>query len=224
MDTLSREQVDRLAEDIAFMKKAIEKNSSVLQQIDFGASLRLMCLLTALSVFVFSGLFHFLIRYFGNFSVIPVTVKAVSFCAMALVLIGLGIQKNFGILKSARSTVPGMSMFALIKEYYSVRMYHHFIPVGLTLLFLGGYAVATGNFRFLVPLLSIYIGLIYNSISLLLRIDDLFFSAYWFTVTGCIVLVFHTMSPLLALCLTLGCGLLLQALIWYLPRKKRAEG
>jgi hypothetical protein len=223
MDALSREQVDRLAEDISFMKKAIEKNSSILKQIDFGASLRLMCLLTSVSIFFFSGLFHILIRQFGSYSAIPITIKAVSFCAIALVLIGLGILKNTGILKSARSAAPGMSILALIKEYYSVRMYHHFLPAGLAFLFLGGYAATTGNSRFLVPLLSIFAGIIYNSISLLLRMDELLFATYWFIVTGCIVLVFNTMSPLLALSLTMGFGLLIMAAMWYLPRKKRAE-
>jgi len=53
----------------------------------------------------------------------------------------------------------------------------------------------------------------------MLRLDELLWTSYWFIVTGCIVMVFNTISPLLSLCLTLGCGLLLTSAMWYVPRK-----
>jgi hypothetical protein len=37
------------------------------------------------------------------------------------------------------------------------------------------------------------------------------------------VLVFNTISLLLSLCLTLGCGSLLLSAMWYLPQKKHLE-
>jgi hypothetical protein len=111
----------------------------------------------------------------------------------------------------------------LIKEYFSARMYHHFIPMGLVFLFACAYAVATGNVRFVVPIFSISAGLIYNSLDAFLRIDEILLTSYWFIVTGCIVLVFNTISPLLSLSLTVGCGMLLLSAIWYMPQKKRAE-
>jgi hypothetical protein len=224
MDALSREQVDQLAEDISYVKKAIEKNSSILQRIDFPSSLRLVSLLTALSIFFFCGLIHFMIKHFGGFSGIPTATKAVFFSAIALVFIVIGFIKNSGILKSARTANPGISISRLIKEYYSVRMYHHFIPMALVFVFACAYAVATGNIRMIIPILSISAGLIYNSLDTLLRIDEFLLTSYWLIITGCIVLVFNTISPLLALCLTLGCGMLLLSAIWYLPRKKRVEG
>jgi len=42
MEPLNREQLDQLAEDIAFVKKAIEKNSSIYSGSIFVLSLRLM--------------------------------------------------------------------------------------------------------------------------------------------------------------------------------------
>jgi hypothetical protein len=225
MDALSREQVDRLAEDISFVKKAIEKNSSILRQIDFRSSLRLVTLLTAVSIFFFCGLFHFLMKHFGSFSGIPTSMKAVSFCAIALVAVVIGIIKNAGVLKSARTLDPGISLLRLIREYYSVRLYHHFFPMGLVFLFACSYAVVTGNPRFLIPILSICAGLLYNSLDTLIRIDEFLWTSYWFIVTGCIVLVFNSISPLLGLSLTLGCGMLLLSAIWYVPpHKKHAEG
>jgi hypothetical protein len=224
MDTLSREQVDKLAEDISFVKKAIEKNSSILRQIDFRSSLRLVSLVSGLSVFFFCGLFHLMMKHFNGFSGIPTSLKAIAFSAIALIAIVLGFLKNTGILKSARSASPGISLARILKEYYSARMYHHFIPTGLVLIFSCIYAVYIGNSRLIIPFFSIGAGLIYNSLSTFLRIDEFLFISYWFIVTGCIVLVFNSISPLLGLCLTIGCGLLLLSAIWYvLPHKKHAE-
>jgi hypothetical protein len=219
MEALSREQVDKLAEDIAFVKKAIEKNSSILQRIDFRSSLRLITLLSALSIFFFSGLFHLLIKHFGDFSSIPQSIKAIVFCGIALVAAALGFLKNSGILKSMRTLEPGITLSRLIREYYSVRMFHHFIPLGLVFLFSCAYTISAGNSRFLIPILSIGAGLVYNSLDTLLRLDEFLLTSYWFIITGCIVLVFNTISPLLSLCLTLGCGLLISSAMSYMPQK-----
>jgi hypothetical protein len=223
MEALNREQVDRLAEDIAFVKKAIEKNSSIVQRMDFRSSLRLVTLLTALSTFFFCGLFHVLIKHFCGFSGIPLPIKAVIFCAIALAAVVIGLLKNSGVLKSARNVEPGISLVRLIREYCSIRMFHHFVPMGLVLIFSCAYAVGTGNIRFVIPLLSIGAGLVYCNLDTMLRLDEFLWASYWFIVTGCIVLVFNTISPLLSLCLTLGCGLLVLSAMWYLPQKKGTE-
>jgi hypothetical protein len=224
MDALSREQIDRLAEDISFVKKAIEKNSSILQRIDFRSSLRLVALVCGLSVFLFCGLFHFFIKHYNGFSGIPTSIKAALFCAIAFIAIVLGVLKNTGILKSARSVNPGISLAHLVKEYFSsIRLFHHFFPTGLVVLFSCMYVVNIGHPRLIIPFFSIGAGLIYNSLSTFLRIDEFLLISYWFILTGAIVLVFNSISPLLALCLTLGCGMLLLSAIWYLPHKKHVE-
>jgi uncharacterized membrane protein YjjP (DUF1212 family) len=223
MADLSREHIDQLAEDIAFVKKAIEKNSSILQRIDLRSSLRLMALLTAIAIFFFCGLFHMLIKHFGGFSGIPVSIKAMIFSAIALATATLGLLKNSGVLKSARTVEPGISLMSLIREYYSIKLYHHFIPLGVVMLFSCAYAVNSGNPRFIIPILSIGAGLIWNSFDTLLRLNEFLCVSYWYIAAGCIVLVFNSISPLLSLCLTLGCGLLLLSAIWYLPRKRRTE-
>ena len=223
METLNQEQLDQLAEDITFVKKAIEKNSSILKRIDFRSSLRLMALLTALAIFFFCGLFYALDKHFGGFAEIPLSIKAIVFCAIALVTVTLAFLKNSGVLKSARTVDPGISLMRLIREYYSIKLYHHFIPMGIVFLFSCAYVVYTGNSRFVIPILSIGAGLIWNTFDTLLKLDEFLWTSYWYIVTGCIVLVFNTISPLLSLCLTLGCGLLILSAMWYMPQKKRVE-
>jgi len=224
MNSLTPEQVDKFAEDISFVKKAIEKNSSILRQIDFRSSLRLVVLMTALATFLFCGVFHVLMKHFGSFSAIPTAIKAIVFCAIAFVVAIIGIAKNTGVLKNARTFDPGMSLVRLMKEYYSFRLYHHFVPMALVIAFSCMYTVAIGQSRFLVPIISIGIGLIYNSYDTLLNIDEFLWISYWFIVTGCIVMVYNSISPLLGLSLTIGGGLLLLSAIWYLPQKKMRAG
>jgi hypothetical protein len=223
MDAISRDQIDQLAQDISFVKKAIEKNSSILNQIDFRSSLRLTVLLSAVSIFLFCGLLHLLSRHFGGFTLIPASIKALVFCAAALDLMLLGILKNAGVLKSARTYDPGISLFRLMREYYSGRMYNHFIPTGIVLFFACIYAWKTGHACLLIPFVSIGAGLLYNTFNTFLRIDEFLILGYWFIVTGGILVVFNSISPLLELLLTLGCGMLLLSAIWYLPKKNRME-
>jgi hypothetical protein len=224
MDALSRDQMDQMAEDISYVKKAIEKNISILRQIDFRSSLRLVSLISACAIFLFCGLFHMLVRHSGSFAAVPTPIKAIFFSTIALIAIVLGFIKNTGILKSARSLQPSISLFRLLREYYSTRILRQLFPLGLVFIFACAYAVATGNSRLIIPILSIGAGLIYCSLDTLLRIDEFLYSGYWFIITGCIVMVFNTVSPLLSLALTFGCGLLLLSAIWYLPQKKQTEG
>jgi hypothetical protein len=91
------------------------------------------------------------------------------------------------------------------------------------ILFSCTYAVGTGNSRFVIPILSIGLGLLLNSFDVMLRINEYLWLGYWLAATGCILLVFNAVSPLLGLSVTLGCGLLLLAVLWYLPPKKRME-
>jgi hypothetical protein len=224
MESLTKEQLDQLTQDISFVRKAIEKNSSILNQIDFRSSMRLTVLLSTLSVFLFCGIGQVLIRHFGGFGAIPASVKVVGLCVIALDATILGILKNTGVLRSARAFDPKISLFRLIREYYSARMYHQFIPTGVVLLFGCIYAALMGHSRLIIPIISIGAGLLYNTYHSLLRIDEFLLMAYWFIVTGCILIVFSSVSPLLGLGVTLGCGLLLLSVIWYLPQKKRVEG
>jgi hypothetical protein len=224
MDTIPREQVDQLAQDIAFVKKAIQMNSSILQKIDFRSSLRLVVLLSAVSIFLFSILFHMLSARYHGFAGIPGTTKVVIYSAIALVAIILGILKNTGLLKSARAMEPGIPLMHLVREYYSIRIYSHFIPIGLVFVFFIACAVATGHLQLIVPLFAIAAGLIYNSLDALLRIKEFLWTSYWFMITGCILFVYSATPPLLGVCITFGCGLMLLSAIWYMPRNNRVEG
>jgi hypothetical protein len=223
MDTFSREQVDQFIEDISFVRKAIQKNTSVLQQMDFRTSLRLTVLLSAIGTFVFCGLFHIVIGRFGGFSAIPTAIKAILFSAVALAFILIGLVKNSGIMKSARSIDPRISIMRLMREYYTIRVYHHFVPLVMVMAFSVIYAGVSGNFQMIIPLLAIGAGLVFNGLGALLRVDEFFWAGYWLLVTGAIVLVYHAISPLLALSLTGGGSLLLLAVALYLPQKKHQE-
>ena len=223
MEDLSREQISQIAEDISFVKRAIEKNASILNRIDFRTSLRLTILLSAVSIFLFCGVFQMLLRHFGRFAAIPTTYKVIGVCAIALDFILLGVIKNTGVLKSARSFEPGMTWFRLIREYYSARMYHQFIPTGLVMLFACVYAGVHGQSHLIIPILSIGAGLLYNTFHSWLRIDEFLAMAYWLIISGCVIIVFNPASAFLSLASTLGCGLLLLTIIWYLPQKKRTE-
>jgi hypothetical protein len=223
MEQFSPEQVERFAEDIAFVRRAIQKNISVLQQMDFRSSLRLTVLLAAIGTFLFCALFHFAMKHFGGYAAIPVTIKVILFSTLALVAAAIGLVKNSGIMKSARTADPSVSLSRLMREYYTIKVYHHFVPLVLVIAFGVIYASVTGAPQLVIPIAAIGVGLVCNSFGSLLRVDEFLWASYWLIVTGGIVLIFHSISPLLGISLTAGCALLLTAAALYLPQKKQQE-
>lgn len=223
MDDISREQMERFIEDISFVKTAIQKNVSILQQLDYRPSLRFVALMSAIATFFFSGVFSLLIKNYGSYMLIPITIKTIVFCAIAFLFIVFGIMKNSGILKSARTIDPGYSLGRLIREYFTVRIYHLFLPLGLVVAFCIAYAALSGGAHYIIPILAIGAGLIYNCFGTLLRLDEMLWAGYWFLLTGAIVLIFNTIPVLLSISLTMGCGLVILSVAMYLPQKNRRE-
>lgn len=142
---------------------------------------------------------------------------------MAVAFVLLGVIKRSGLLKYGRSAKPDFSLFLLLREYYTLHLWHLFIPIGLALLFSCTYATVTGNVHFVIPIFSIGIGLLYNCIATLLRLDDFLWSGYWFLAAGCVFMVFNTVPLLLSTAIVFGFGFLLMAAIMYMPHNKRAE-
>ena len=62
MKTIDNKQVEKLLEDIASIKEVINKNKPILQQVADLTHFRLLSLLSAISVAIFSILFYFLLN------------------------------------------------------------------------------------------------------------------------------------------------------------------
>ena len=71
MKTIDNVQVEKALEDIVSIKKIINRNKPIFQQLLDFTHYRLVIMLAGISVIVYSMLFYFLMGYYGSYEAIP---------------------------------------------------------------------------------------------------------------------------------------------------------
>lgn len=223
MTQITEQQVKQLFEDITYVRQAIQKNTSIIQQMDFHSSLRLLSVTSGSAILLFSGLFYLLINHFGSYCAIPQMVRYGIYTAIAIITLLLGLMKQTLVLRSARKVQPNISLFKLAKEYYSLRVYHMYVPLFLCAAFLTGYCIYGNNSHYIIPIVSLALGFYYIQFGTLLRFNEALIAGYWMIISGSVVTLYNSLSPMFSLPLTLGIGLILFGLGLYIHPEPSAE-
>lgn len=224
MDTINEGQIDRLLEDISAIKNVINKNKPLLRQVLNPAHFRLFTLLAAISVIGFAMLIFSLIQYYGAFSTIPRTTRYFIFAAMAADFILMQILKRRTFLKTGRRIDPTFTIARLLKEFFSDRIAHVYVPIMVLIIFLSIYLIDKGIPNYIVPAGAIGIGLLYNFIGSLTDIRPYLMVGYWFLITGMGVLIFNNIPVPISISVTFGCGLLIFSALGCLSARTHQKG
>ena len=223
MQTINHAQVEQLLEDIASIKSVIDKNKPVLQQVLDLRHFRLLMLLFGISVIAFSLLFFFLSAGYGGFSTIPAQLRYCLYLAMAADAVFLQIFKQRSYLKAVKAIDPRLTLGWWLKELFSHRIMHLFVPIDILIAVFSVYFSLQGIPYFIIPMLSIAMGLFLNMCALI-HIKHSLISGYWFLLTGILTMIFPMIPGPVALCITIGCGSLLVSGIGFLEsRANRGE-
>lgn len=209
MDIINGGQIDKLLEDISSIKNVITKNKPLLQQVLNPAHFRLFTLLAAISVIGFSMLIFFLMQHYGSFSSIPRTTRYVIFAAMAADFVFMQILKRRTFLKTGKRIDPTFTIGRLLKEFFTDRIAHVYVPMMVLIIYLTIYFINKNVPYYIVPAGSIGIGLLYNFIGSLTEIRQYLIVGYWFLITGMGVLIFNSIPVPISISITFGCGLLI---------------
>lgn len=209
MDALNGGQIDKLLEDISSIKNVINKNKPLLKQVLDPAHFRLFTLLAAVGVIGFAMLIFFLMQHYGSFSAIPRTTRYVIFTAMAADFIFMQVLKRRTFLKTGKRIDPTFTFGRLLKEFFTDRIAHVYVPIMLLIIFLSIYFINKSVPHYIVPTGAIGIGLLYNFIGSLTDIRPYLMVGYWFLITGMGVLIFNNIPVPISISITFGCGLLI---------------
>ncbi len=209
METINKGQIERLLEDISEIKSVISKNKPLLQQVLMPSHFRLFSFLAGISIIGFAMLIYFLTQHYGNFSAIPRTARYLIFAAMAADWFFLQWMKRRTFLTTGKRIDPTFTIGRLLKEFFSYRIAHVYVPMMLLMIFLSVYFIYAGIPYYIVPAGSIGVGLLYNFIGSFTVIRQYLILGYWFLISGVGVLIFSTIPAAISLSITLGCGLLL---------------
>jgi hypothetical protein len=209
MDTLNGGQIEKLLEDISSIKSVINKNKPLLQQILNPAHSRLFTLLAAISIIGFASLIFLLMQHYGSFSSIPRTTRYIIFAAMAADWVFMQILKRRTFLNTGKRIDPTFTIGRLLKEFFTYRIAHVYVPVMLLIIFLIVYFIYENIPYYIVPAVSIGVGFLYNFIGSFTEIRQYLILGYWFLITGVGVIIFNSIPAPISLSITLGCGLLI---------------
>lgn len=209
MVTINGGQIEKLLEDISSIKSVINKNKPLLQQVLNPAHFRLFTLLAAISIIGFCLLIYFLMQHYGNFSSIPRATKFIIFAAMAADWIFMQIMKRRTFLRTGKRIDPTFTIGRLLKEFFTYRIAHVYVPMMILIIFLSIYFIYQDVPYYIVPVLSIGVGLLYNFIGSFTEIRQYLILGYWFLITGIGVIIFNTIPAPISLSITVGCGLLI---------------
>lgn len=216
MGAVNQDQLQRLIEDMDTIKSVLKKNAPILHQIMLPRHFRLTSLLAGLAVIVISLVYYYLMTRFGGYDAIPLSLRRLLIGLVIVAWVLLGLVKNLTWTRSLTRVDPSMTYRAAMREFFSPRVMHIYLPVMVLIVALVVFLIMVDLLYYIVPTLSIGISLVYIYLGAVTAIRLYLLTGYWCFVTGLIVL-FIPLTPPVALSLTVGCGFLLFALM---PEKR----
>jgi len=223
MSSISENEIDKLLGDIKSIKNVIGRNQPLIQQIMLPANFRMTSFLIGLSVIGFSLVFYFLIDKYGSYDGIPDGIRSLMWFLLIVDYILLGILKRFFWLRSVKRFDRDITFSQIVRELYSVQAYHAWVPLVFLMILISIYLVFRGQAYYVVPTISIGMGIGYNLLGALTAIRQYLIAGWWLIISGAGVLVFPDLSVVIALIVSLGCGLLLFAIISAPPSASTEE-
>lgn len=212
MVTANDKQIDQLIEEISAIKTVIKKNKSLLRQILLPANFRLLALLTGINIILFSMIFYYLMDVYGVYAFIPGYIKLTLMIAMVVDCIFLAIMKFSNFIKSLLEIDYRYTFGRLMKEFFSFRIVHVYAPLYGLALFLCIYLAKQSNAYYIIPTISITMGLMYNSLGSIIEVKQYLLVGYWLILTGMCIVLFSSIPAPVAVSISMGCGILLFAL------------
>ncbi len=218
-----REDIMRLAEDLAFIKKAVNKSGSILQYMEVSKALRLVALITGALLIIFPALFYFFILKYGGYELIPAQVKLVLYIAIGLAFVAVGALKIRNFFVRAREINEQITLIQFVEAIYTDRFLTLLIPFFLTLIILPLYFSFSGLEQLAMPLLMIFFALLCFALSILFYMQEMVLLGTWLLLTGIVFLIWLPgLAVLLQLMIGFGIGFLIMAAGSYLPRRRKA--
>lgn len=212
MVTIDNRQIENLLEDIASIKSVINKNKPLIHQILMPRHFRLFSLIAGISVLVFCFLIYFLIAHYESYATIPKNIKGIIYGLMALDWMLLVFLKYSRWGKSLMKIDRTFTLGRAIDEFFSYRIMHVYFPLA-AIMFILCFRIAKVDAYYIIPIISIGTGLLYNFIGSITEIRQWLVGGYWFLIAGIAILLADPIPATLALAVTMGCGCLLFAAV-----------
>ncbi len=199
--------VERIIDDLKFIKTAIVKSSSIMRWLPLSRVMRKVYLMTGLVITVLCGTLHLLIRRHGSLAQSPVWARITLLGFGIVAFLCIAVYKAVGILAGARKIRSGYTLPRLVKEVYSGQAVLILVPFVVATAGVVTFLAVRGLSAYVVPSLAVLFGLMFNALVTVFCLKELIIGGDWLIVTGVLALFLgEGLDSLLGLILTFGLG------------------
>ena len=220
MNSVDEKQIEKLLEDITSIKEVISDNKPLIRQMLLPVHFRVITLIAGVATIGLSALYYILLKQYGSYDLIPPYLQWISFGLVVIAYLTVVILKRILWMRSLKQIDSSYTFGKLIKNIYSYQLLHLWVPIMVGTLLFSLYFYHIGMPRYIVTATAFGLGIIYNSIGSLTRINQYMFTGYWMIFTSLLPLLFVDVSALIFLALSLGCAMLIFVLTSGTPKQK----
>ena len=223
METATNSQIEKLLGDISLIKSVISRNKKVIRMIMLPTHFKFLYLVSGFSVIGFSIAFYLLMEHYGSFSGIPVNYKSTIYLLMAMTWALLGFIKYYKWADSLSRIDKRYTLTYALEGFFSFRIVHVYLPLLILTIIISAFFVERDTAYYVIPTISIGIGLMHNLIGSVTRLWQWIESGYWFLATGLFLLVSGHVSTPFAVSISLGSGCILFGVTGWIPHVSKEE-
>jgi hypothetical protein len=198
-----------MMDEIKSLKSILNQKKPILHILLHPRHLKLFMLLTGISVSLFSLVFYFLEQRFGSFGTTPDIIRrgfATLVALVGIILFCLFFVFWSNSLKKSGGKFSGEQVWS---SFFSFRVANLLMPVRVMAIIFILYCMQQNLLYYIIPLLSIAIGLQSNFLGCITETINYVIGGYWFMITGVYITLVPSIPGPLAVLLSLGCGCLL---------------
>ena len=192
---MTNEELESLKSDIDALRKAVRKANPFLRSIMTIRRYASWSIPLGLIILAYCIASHLLVRSFGSLQALPSWWATGSWIALALFLLVSGIAKWAIIGKRAAETEEGATYATAIKAVYSGGWININLPISLCILVIVAFAIWVGHPWYIVPGLSICLGLSCNALAFTADTREYLATGWYALATGFASLFFIEAAP-----------------------------
>lgn len=213
----SNQKFNEMLEEIHSIKSIISQKKPALQRVLHPRHLRISMLFIGIGISIFSWIYYYLVQQYIHFSSVPQQIRSIYILLLSLTAVALscGVFVFWSRSMAKNGRKDGGDVLSSI---FSFRIFHVIFPVRLLGLVLIFYFFEKGMLYYIVPTLSIAVGLQANFLGCMTETRNYIIGGYWYLGTAVILILADAIPTSLAVFLSLGCGSLLFGL---LPNSER---
>ena len=214
----TQEELDRLAEDLKYIKTAIQKSGSIMRWVTWKVPIRWVALVAGLLIIAIAFVVNQLQASYSDFASVPGWIQAVFFGCIALFVVIFALWKLKVITGQLRKSGNEISWWELFTEVYTRHMAVFLVPFLVTVAGMVIFLSVRGLGFYIVPVLAILMGFAFIYFAMQFLFREIYGSSFWLIVTGFICLFLDAViSPMGALALTFGGSMIFLFILTLFP-------